>query len=538
MSKPNVLFILSDQQRYDTLRCAGFPHMITPNLDQLAQEGTLYSCAHSSNPVCMPARHDILTGFPARAHGYFCNIEDRPIRDPGLPTLPRIFSENGYRTAAIGKMHFYPTREHHGFGEMHLMEELPKYRQDDAYATFLKENGYDSVQNLHGVRPLLYHIPQNAQMEEACHGTNWVAERTGQWLEENAGNPFFLMCGFIQPHPPWDIPPELDGLYGNAEFPEPISVSRLPFEAKNREDWYGDTDTPEQKRSIRKAYYTAVSMVDKAVGRILDSLRQSGQYDNTLILFTSDHGEMLQDKGYYSKELPYDSSVRVPLIIKYPKGWREGETDDSLAGLLDIFPTCLDICGLEYPGKNPLAGASLRKPIEREYQYAATGLLPLRWVLCRNNEYKYVYHFTGGYEELYRCGSDETENLLRGTLTEEQEVQYQSLKEHAIAYEAEWGPEGSVKDGAFVPGLANTLHPSVRGKYHFWANHQTQAFTEVSPSERGERLLQEMWHAISNPEKSAISQPEHYSDPEWMADFTRGYEEYAHQPLDRTKLQK
>ena len=138
MERPNVLIIFTDQQRYDTLGAAGFDYIKTPNLDRLAKMGTVYTCAHSSNPVCMPARHDLITGLPGRAHGYYANVEE-PIRNKDMPMLPEVFMNAGYRTAAIGKCHHYPARAHHGYGEMHLMEELPENRADDQYATWLKE---------------------------------------------------------------------------------------------------------------------------------------------------------------------------------------------------------------------------------------------------------------------------------------------------------------------------------------------------------------------------------------------------------------
>ena len=161
MSKPNILILLSDQQRFDTIGRAGFSHMITPNLDNMATEGTLYCNAYSGNPVCMPARHELITGFPARMHGYYANNEKQSIRDYSVPTLARIFSRNDYRTVAVGKMHFSPSREHHGFEEMYLMEELPKVRQRDQYATYLEEEGLGHIQNPHGVRPHIYHNPKN-----------------------------------------------------------------------------------------------------------------------------------------------------------------------------------------------------------------------------------------------------------------------------------------------------------------------------------------------------------------------------------------
>lgn len=522
MSKPNVLILLADQQRFDTICAAGYPHMVTPNLDELLHDSTFYCNAYSGNPVCMPARHDLITGFPAREHGYYCNL-DKSIRDYGTPTLPRIFSDHGYRTAAVGKMHFYPAREHHGFGEMFLMEELPERRQDDQYAGFLKDEGLEDVQNLHGVRPGIYHCPQRAQTDEAHHGSSWVAQKTVEWLRENNRHPFFLMCGFIQPHPPWNIPEECAHWYDGKPIPSPIPVSRLPFEDASRPEWFGDSDTPEEKENIRKAYYTAVSMVDKNVGKILRYLKETNQYDNTLIIFTSDHGEMLQDKGYYSKELPYDSSARIPMIVKYPGGCRSGETCGQFAELLDLFPTCLDVCGLPYEnGGRSLYGRSLYQESEREYQCSATGLLPLRWVMCCSKEYKYIYHYNGGYEELYKRDAPdrETRNLLLEKLGQAEADALHRLKQQALAYEKEWGPENAITGGSFAVCPQTTVHPCVRGKYHFWANTQHQFFYEKEGDERIARLQEETLHALQS------DTAELFPDPEWLESYEKGCERY------------
>lgn len=528
MDKTNVLIILSDQQRYDTIHCGGFEHMITPGLDGLAQDGEFCTHAYSGNPVCMPARHDLITGFPARVHGYYGNAEGRSIRNYSTPTLARIFSRAGYRTAAIGKMHFSPAREHHGFGEMRLMEELPKQRQNDEYLMYLKENGFGDIQNPHGVRPHIYHIPQEAQQPDEFHGTAWVAEETIRWFEENENQPFLVMCGFIQPHPPWNIPKEWNDLYKDVKIPNAIEKSRLPFEDETKSEWFGDKDTEEQKEKIRKAYYTAVSMVDRSVERILTYLKKTGKYDNTLIIFTSDHGEMLQDKGYYSKELPYDSAVRVPMIVKYPKVYEKKGLREDFVDLLDILPTCLDVCGLDYPeNEQKLFGKSLLRKEEKEYQFAATGTLPLRWVMCCNKKYKYIYHYMGGYEELYCMEQPETQNLLLKKLTMEEKQQYEKLKKQAVAYEAEWGIENGVKDGTFIIVPEETIDPSVRGKFHFWSNNQMQAFYEADKYDRGLALECEMKKAVGNFEKSGVKLDAVFNDKVWKKQFEECYQRYT-----------
>lgn len=508
--------------------------MHTPNLDRLCSEGTLYRCAHSGNPVCMPARHDLITGFPARVHGYYANGEGKPIRDYRTPTIARIFSENGYRTVSIGKMHFSPVREHHGFDQMIAMEELPVIRQQDEYLMYLKKEGLGGIQNPHGVRPHVYHIPQTSQQDEAHHGTTWVADRAIEWLTENENHPFFMMCGFIQPHPPWNIPDSCKGWYQDMTPPEAIPVSRLPFEDAQKSHWFGDEDSIKEKEAIRKAYYTAVSMVDKHVGRILDYLRASGQLDNTLIIYTSDHGEMLQDKGYYSKELPYDSAVRVPMIVRYPKAFAQNSVSDAFVDLLDILPTCLQVCGIPCPDSDvSLFGSSLTEERDRPYQFAASGELPLRWVMCRNRKYKYVYHYTGGYEELYDMDEPEVVNIIANGIPADLCDVYHELKKEAVSYEKAWGIEGGVLDDHFISVPRQIVHPNVRGKFHFWANTQMQSFYEADTYDRGAVLEAEMKKALSDEAFSAASLTDVFEDEEWKTQFAECFAQYTdHEPFN------
>ncbi len=538
MSRPNVLILLTDQQRFDTLCCAGYPHMITPNLDRLAAEGMLCENAYSGNPVCMPARHDLITGYPARMHGYYANAEKKRIKDYAVPTLPRVMADNGYRTVAVGKMHFSPPREHHGFGEMYLMEELPKNRQDDQYATFLQEEGLGDVQNLHGVRPHIYHFPQNAQMDEAHHGTTWVANRAIQWLEENGNAPFMMMCGFIHPHPPWDIPAEMDGLYEGRELPKPVPRSRTPLDGNEPRAWFGDFDSPELVRKTQEAYFTSVTMVDKQAGRILEYLRTNGKLDDTLVIFTTDHGEMLYDKGYFSKEIPYEGAAHIPMIVRYPARVPAGARRQEFADLLDIFPTCMDACGIDYSGyTRPLYGESLlaqAQKKDRTYQISATGMGKRRWVMVRDSRYKYVYNYNGAYEELYDLCSPEGEqvNLIENGTTPD----LARFRKQALCYEAQWGPEECVQDGKLISVPFAPFTPDVRGKFHLWSNVQTQKFfAKDDPAKRGDRLREEMIHAMANAQKSGCALEDVFGDPAWKEHFAanwRLYNEDESAPLD------
>ncbi len=538
---PNVLILFTDQQRYDTIHYAGHEHMITPNLDRLAEEGCLYRFAHSTNPVCMPARHDLMTGLSGRAHGYFEN-GPKPIKDYSIPTLPRIFSENGYRTAAIGKMHFCPKRMHHGFDEMYLMEELPKSRQIDQYAQFLKENGLVQLQNIHGVRPHIYHLPQNALMEEKYHGSTWVADKVIEWLENNQENPFFLIAGWIHPHPPWGLPPEYQSLYKEKNIPEPIPLSReFPFR-KQKSNWYGDWDTEEEKRNIRKAYFGAVTMTEHNIGRVLDYLKEKGTIDDTLIIFTSDHGEMLQDKGLYTKSLPYESSVRIPMIVRYPESFEPGITKDDFVDLFDVLPTCLDVCGLSYADdKQKLAGNSLcNEEIvrSRKYQTASFGTGKKRWVMVREERYKYIYWYNGGTEEMYDMKNDpqEINNILR---CENYPLQiYNELKTRAIEYEKEWGPEECIQNNNMVE-LESELFVVHKGsKFPAGSNSQFQYFDERTPDERGEQFLKEIESAYYNELSCNKCLNEVNNEKKWRENFQGNWKKFGGNVKFENKLFK
>ena len=237
-----------------------------------------------------------------------------------------------------------------------------------------------------------------------------VASRAIEWLEENGDSPFFAFLGWVHPHPPWDIPESLQGLYAGRDLPDPVPISRTYPDPAEPSEWFGDFDSPELKRKTREAYYSAITLVDKNVGRILDYLRATDMLDNTLVIFTSDHGEMLYDKGYFSKELPYERSVRVPLIVRYPERFGRGEVRTEFVDHYDCLPTCLDVCGLEYPSDAyELPGESLCSAgatRDRSHMASACGIGVRRWVMCRNRRYKYVYFYNQGHEELYDMSED------------------------------------------------------------------------------------------------------------------------------------
>lgn len=458
MKQPNILLITTDQQRYDTIAAMGHDFMVTPNLDKLAAEGCCYPNAYSSNPVCMAARHNIITGLTARYHGFDDNyFEDDPKVIPyDIPTLPQLLSDAGYDTIAVGKMHFQPCRRHNGFARMELMEEIPRHLQDDEYTKYLKENGYGNLQSIHGVRHLLYMLPQRSLVDEKHHGSSWVAQRSIHHIKENAGKrPFFLWSSFIAPHPPFDVPDQWAELYRGKELP-PVKVTKTPLSKLAEENrCIADYPNEDYLRRARELYYASISFVDFNIGKIIQQLKDIGEYENTLIIFTSDHGEMLGDYGTYQKFLPYDSSARIPFIVRYAKELCKGSVDSRFVDLNDILPTVLDAAGVPYPDANRLPGESVLKKHgfkNREVQYIEWGHGNYRWVSLRNKKYKYNYYYGGGKEELFDMenDADETENLLFGSPDEKAIKARNELRMQLIEMEKRYGLEGYVKNGDFI----------------------------------------------------------------------------------------
>lgn len=457
MNKPNILFITTDQQRYDTICAAGYKYMHTSNLDRLANEGCLFTNAYSPNPVCIPARHNIISGLPARYHGFDDNYFDNSRQMPyDIPTFPEILSNAGYDTVAVGKMHFQPARRHNGFNRMYTMEEIPVYRQDDDYAVYLKNNGLGHFRSMHGIRHLLYMLPQQSYIPIKHHGSTWVADKTIEIIKENNGTrPFMIWTSFIQPHPPFDVPKEWANLYSDVELPESYE-SITPISALAEENKH-IADYPNEDYLIRakKLYCSAISFVDDNIGRIINYLEEINQIDNTLIIFTSDHGEMLGDNGTFQKFLPYDGSCKIPFIVRYPKYINAGTIDDRMIDLNDILPTFLDAAEVEYPANYALPGESifLKEGIkDRNYQYVEHNKGNKRWVSLRNKKYKYNYYYGGGFEELFDLENDTKEriNLLVNCQDNDILSIKNILRTKLIRYEKNFGLKGYIVNNDFI----------------------------------------------------------------------------------------
>lgn len=415
--RPNILLITADQQRYDTIGALGFPFARTPNIDSLAFDGTIFTNCYSPVPACLPARASILTGCYSSVHTFDSNYFDNETQIPYyVPTFPELLANAGYDTIAIGKMHFSPTRRHNGFNKMKLMEEIPRFREDDEYAMFLHDNGYGHIGSLHGVRHLLYMRPQQSIIPEHLHGSHWVANETMKALDENNGQrPFMLWASFIAPHPPLDVPHEWAHLYDDIDLPEPVISKTAISKTAAENAAIADGMDEDSIRRAKKLYYCSLSYVDHQVGRIVKKLKDLGLYDNTMIIYTSDHGEMFGDCGTFQKFMPYEASSHIPMIIKFPAGMQAAAEGDALMTLNDLFPTFLDAASCTAPEGVRIDGKSLfdsnadRQSVFIEYDKDSR-----RWISIRKGMLKYNYYYALGHEELFDLSTDpkETVNLM------------------------------------------------------------------------------------------------------------------------------
>ncbi len=473
--KPNVLILFSDQFRGDALGLVN-PKIRTPSLDRLAAEGAFFSHAYTPVPVCVAARHCLMTGLRSKYHGYYSN-ESRPM-DPSVPTLPRILSDAGYVAQAAGKMHFQPPRRHHGFDRMLLMEETPATREEDDYLLYLRSVGWGHIRHAHGVRHLLYHQPQRSILPEEHHGTKWVADRSIEFVRAQKGRPWFLWSGWIAPHPPFNAVDRWAEAYTDDGVPPPRIVPNETLSRRAQElRFLADVDLEDTERLLRSRalYYAQVSFIDEQVGRVLACLEETAQAEDTLVIFTSDHGEMLGDHGTWQKLLPYEECCRIPLIVRFPGRVERGRTEDSFTDLLDIMPTVLDATGGEYPGGYELTGRSLLgefEPRARQFIEGANGAR--RFSAVVEDGRKLAHWAADGYEELFALRADpgEHENLMLSALSEENAAFVGRAQKVLLEWEKRHSP---LDVGDELPNLHDDSPPVRRHNRQFpgWADNLT-----------------------------------------------------------------
>ena len=383
----NILLIHTDQQRWDSLGCYGNPAARTPHVDRLASEGARLTHHYVSNPVCMPSRASLLTGRHLPAHGL---IDNGIALDPSELTMAEALSQQGYDTYAAGKLHLTPFRApaRAAYGESFAAWEQGLFKEWDGpyygfrrvslvlghgegamraqlghYGQWLARKHPSVFERLGAERAPEPKFPgvYRSQAPVAAHHSTYVADRIIEHLERYVGRqPFFLFAGFPDPHSPFTPPESYARAYDGVEFPEPRyregeEQGRPAFYARLREGNLFPTDggasrrpEGEHLRQIIQNTYAMVSLIDDNVGRILDTLERLGFAQDTVVFFTSDHGELLGDHGLlYKGQLPHASLMRVPFVVRAP-GVRPAVISAPM-GNADVMPTLMDLAGAQAP---------------------------------------------------------------------------------------------------------------------------------------------------------------------------------------------
>ena len=367
VNRPNIILVMTDQQRYDTIAALGFPYMKTPNLARLVREGVTFEKVYVTSPSCSPSRASIFTGLYPHSHQVVRN--DAVWRWTWVQELACA----GYRCVNVGKMHTHPFEKSFGFHERHVVENKDRAHPSlpfflDNWDKALWTRGFEKPSRITYRRRDDYRDRLGAfvwELPEDLHPDNFVGNLAVHWLDTYPvkTDPFFLQIGIPGPHPPYDPTPDALALYEDAELPIPIRAES-DFEGQpqamkdlRREHWESDHDaivhlpdpTPEQMRRQRQHYFANVTMIDTQVGNLIAALERRGALDNTVIIFTTDHGDCLNDHGHSQKWSMFEQSVHVPCIVWAPGLGVKPRKSDALASLMDIGPTILEFAGLDVP---------------------------------------------------------------------------------------------------------------------------------------------------------------------------------------------
>jgi arylsulfatase A-like enzyme len=476
--RPNIVLINTDQQRFDTINALGATHMDTPHLDRLVEEGVTFTNCHVTAPSCAPSRASLFTGYYPHTTGIYKNGDEW--RHSWIEDL----SDSGYYCLNVGKMHTAPYGTPMGFDERHVVENKDRYLapvpgdEPPLPGEKFYWDELDKAMAARGVvRPGREFYRQIDDYETRLGAFEWeapddlhpdvfVGDRATWWLDAmpKLEHPLFMEVGFPGPHPPFDPTETWAEEYLDRDLPDPILSEEdlegqpTPMKRLREHNEQVDHDSvvhqveaPDDQRHRQRAYYYAnVSMIDEKVGEIMDALERNG-YDDTIVIFTSDHGEALVDHGHSQKWTMYDVVTRVPTIVWSPDRFDGGRQISELCQLFDLGPTVLEYADVEVP--NSMEARSLRPILEegpevgewngREYvfaEHARDGILQETefMTMVRSEDWKLV-HFVD-YDEgmLFDLTEDpdEEENLWNDPAAQEKK---QELRNALLRWRIESG---------------------------------------------------------------------------------------------------
>lgn len=426
---PNVLFVMTDQQRFDTIAALGNRHIYTPHMDRLVRRGLSFSHAYSTCPVCVPARYTVRTGCEPPTLRIFSNGRAQPAAGQAAtldarcgPYLAQTMRTLGYRTFGIGKFHSSPWNEDLGY-DVHLhSEELYRdagQRAGDAYASWLHREHpeYDHLETLMGERTEMYYMPQMSAQPADCAVEGWAAARAVEQIGVPDRRPFFGMVSFIGPHPPFAPPVPFNRMYDPDRLPSPVRGDpetdhmdqQIPY--MNDVIWAESIRDP-HARILKARYYGEISYIDQCLGAILDAVAARPDADNTVICFFSDHGDHLGDHDAWQKESFFDACARIPFLLSWPEQLPGDQRRSDLVCLTDWFGVATGAAGKTETRE----GVDLLNIVRGKCEprdaligvYGLPGSHDFK-IMVRDARYKYIFMANGGREQLFDLDDDPCE---------------------------------------------------------------------------------------------------------------------------------
>lgn len=437
-TRPNIILIITDQQRSDTINALGAKHMRTPNIDRLVNEGVSFENCFISGPTCVPSRAALFTGNTPHTTGIYRNA------DKWRHSWVELLNKGGYHCVNIGKMHTFPLETEMGFHERFVVENKDRYLEHryyfDRWDMALQTRGYKKPQRELYREREDYNTARGAfewSIPEDLHPDFYTADMAKRWLEikPKSEEPLFMQIGFPGPHPPFDAIGRYTKEYMDKDIPLPelrdddyeqqTGVLKRLNEENIEVDhdsvkWGKDDLNLEQIRKMRASYYGNITMIDEKIGELMETLDKKGYLENSIVIFTSDHGDSMGDHWQIEKWNMYDEIVRVPMVVWYPKKFKGNHKVKELVQLFDIAPVILESAEIEVPSTfeaqsfmPALKGEDFKG---REYVFCEQGEdVMLRKAGCkqltmiRNEEWKLVHYLGKDEGELYHLVDDPKE---------------------------------------------------------------------------------------------------------------------------------
>jgi arylsulfatase len=478
--KPNVLFLMADQFRFDAIAALGNSDIYTPNIDRLVNRGATFTNCYSPCPVCVPARYAIRTGCEPPRTGYYSN--GKPHAGEGQadsvagrcgPYLAETMKSLGYRTFGIGKFHSQPWNEKLGY-DVHLhSEELyatPAQRKGDSFASWIatEHPAYDFIEGLMGERTEMYYMPQMSPMPAAVTVEGWAASRAVEQIQQRTPEPYFGFVSFIGPHPPFAPPIPFNRLYDPDRMPNPIRGDIAVDHMDEQIPWmnyiiWAEDINDSHTRVLRARYYGEITYIDDCIGRILDAVEARGDGDNTLICFFSDHGEHLGDHNAWQKESFFEASVHVPFVASWPGRIPAGVKRPQLVSLVDLFGLATSAAGKpEYRDGVDVLAALEKNAATRDtvMSYHETPGSPYFKMMVRSGKWKYIFMANGGREQLFDVESDphESKNLASTQSSIARKFRSQAVAAIGGPHRKEALAESDLRAFPFTPRPRNRIY--------------------------------------------------------------------------------